>query len=316
MNERTALLPKPPVPGATRRTHLKDRLIERGLLGVASLTIVFLFLILLFLIQRSLPAIQEVGLREFLTGTRWMPSSRNPGYGAFAMIFSSVMVAAGALVLSAPWGVGVAVFVSELAPKALKEVLKPTVETLAIFPSVVIGFVGLVVVAPRLASLLGLSHGLTALTGIIMLSIMALPTIISISEDAINSVPREYKEAAYALGATKTETILRVTLPAARSGISAAIMLGFGRAIGETMTLLMVAGNALSLPITHVFGIPVPNLLASVRTLTATIAIEGLDVPWRSLHFHSLFVLGGILFTFTFVVNLIADIVLHKWEVK
>ena len=285
------------------------------LMVAALLTVVFLFLILLFLVTRSWPAVQEVGLREFLFGTRWMPSSRNPGYGALTMIYGSLMVAVGALVVSIPWGLAVAIYIAELAPRRWKEILKPAVETLAIFPSVVIGFIGLVVLAPFLAKTFGLSHGLTALTGVIMLAVMALPTIVSIAEDALTSVPHEYKEAAYALGANQVETIVRVTIPAAKSGITAAVMLGFGRAIGETMTLLMVAGNALSMPVTYLAGIPFPNYLRSVRTLTATIAIEGLDVPWGSLHYSALFVIGGILFGFTFLVNLIADLVLHRKEV-
>lgn len=296
-------------------TKAKERIIEHGLFIVAILTVIFLMLILGFLLSRAWPAVQEVGLREFLTGTRWMPSSRNPGYGALTMIYGSLMVSLGALILSIPWGLAVAIYISELAPGPVREVLKPAVETLAIFPSVVIGFIGLVVLAPWVARTFGLSHGLTAFTGVIMLSIMALPTIVSIAEDAITSVPLEFKEASYALGANKMETILFVVLPAARSGITAAIMLGFGRAIGETMTLLMVAGNALSMPTTRVLGIPIPNFFASVRTLTATIAIEGLDVPWGSLHYHALFVIGGILFVFTFAVNLVADMVLHRKEV-
>ncbi len=296
-------------------TKTKEQVIETGLFVVAFMTVVFLMLILGFLLTRAWPAVQEVGLREFLTGTRWMPSSRTPGYGAFTMIYGSLMVATGALVVSIPWGLAVAIYISELAPAKVREVLKPTVETLAIFPSVVIGFIGLVVLAPWVARTFGLSHGLTAFTGVIMLSIMALPTIVSIAEDAIASVPQEFKEASYALGANKMETILFVILPAARSGVTAAIMLGFGRAIGETMTLLMVAGNALSMPTTRVLGLPLPNFFGSVRTLTATIAIEGLDVPWGSLHYSSLFVIGGILFTFTFAVNLVAEMVMHRKEV-
>ncbi len=297
-------------------TAAKDRLIAVLLLLVALLTVVFLMLILGFLITRSFPALKEVGLWEFLAGSRWMPSSRTPGYGASRMIYGSFMVAAGALALPVPWGLAIAIYISELAPKPVREVLKPALETLAIFPSVVLGFVGLVLLAPWIARVFDLAHGLTALTGVIMLSIMALPTIVSIAEDAIGSVPQEYREASYALGANKMETILQVVIPAARSGITASIMLGFGRAIGETMTLLMVAGNALSLPVTRVWGVPIPDFLRSVRTLTATIAIEGLDVPWGSLHYHALFVIGTILFTFTFVINLLTDWVLHRWRVE
>lgn len=278
-----------------------------------ALAIIILLLIFFFLLKEGYPAISEIGLGEFLFKTRWMPGSQDPGYGTLALVLSTLIVALGAMIISIPWGVIAAGYISDVAPRKIKEILKSTVEMLAVFPSVVLGFIALTTIAPIVARTFGLSNGLTALTGSIMLSIMALPTIISISEDALNSVPREYKEAAIALGATRWEVLKKVTYPSASSGILAAIMLGFGRAIGETMTVLMATGNSLALPMTDVYGIPFPDFLTSVRTLTATIAIEGSDVPWGSLHYHSLFVVGAILFVLTFVINLVADLAINRF---
>lgn len=298
----------------TRKSNLSNYIIEKIFLLCGMLSIIFLFLIVGFLIKQGWPAITQIGITEFLTGKRWMPSSPQPGYGALPLILSSIFVTIGALSLGIPWGIFTAMFISEVAPNKIKEILKPAVEILAIFPSVVLGFIALVVIGPFLAKIFNLSHGLMGITGAVILSVMALPTIVSIAEDALNSVPREYKEASYALGATKWETVRHVSLPAASSGIVAAIMLGFGRAAGETMTVLMATGNALDMPIKEILDIPVPYLLQSVRTLTATIAIEAKDVPWGSLHYHALFVVGLILFVITFTVNLIADLMLSRFQ--
>ena len=295
-----------------KRIFTRGNLIRMYFSLSGAVAIIFLILIFAFLLKEGYPAIKEIGFFEFFSGYRWMPSSKDPGFGTLALILSTLIVATGAVVISVPWGVITAGYISEIAPPRIKEIMKITVEILAIFPSVVLGFIGLTILAPFIARFFHLSNGLTALTGALMLSIMALPTIISISEDAINSVPREYKEASYALGATRWETLRTVTLPGASSGIVAAVMLGFGRAIGETMTVLMVTGNSLAVPLQELWGIPVPDFLTSVRTLTATIAIEASDVPWGSLHYHSLFVVGAILFGLTFVVNLLADIFLNR----
>ncbi len=289
---------------------------EKAVLGVLTLNGLFAVVVVVtifgFLLQKGLPAIQEVGLKEFLTSVRWIPSSPNPGYGALSMIVGTLMVSIAALVVAVPWGVGTAMFLAEVAPGKIREFIKPMLEILAGIPSVVIGFIALVVVAPWIARTFELSNGLTALTGALMLGIMALPTIVSISEDAFKAVPNDYRDAALALGASRWQTMIRVTFPAAKSGIIAAVMLGFGRAVGETMTVLMATGNSLALPMQEFLGIKLPNYLASIRTLTATIAIEGLDVPWGSLHYRSLFVLGAMLFVLTFVINFVADIVLNK----
>lgn len=291
---------------------------EKAVLGVLTLNglfaVVVVALVCGFLIRQGMPALQQVGLKEFITGQRWIPSSPFPGYGALSMIVGTLMVSLAALAIAVPWGVGGAMFLAEVSPWLIREIIKPFLEVLAGIPSVVVGFIALVTLAPWVAGTFGLSNGLTALTGALMLGVMALPTIVSISEDAFNAVPNDYRNAALALGATRWQTMTRVTLPAARSGIIAAVMLGFGRAVGETMTVLMATGNSLNLPMRDLFGFKLPDYLASIRTLTATIAIEGLDVAWGSLHYHSLFVLGAMLFALTFVINFIADIALNKTQ--
>jgi phosphate transport system permease protein len=215
------------------------------------------------------------------------------------------MVTFGAMLLAVPIGLGCAAYLAEVAPSWVREILKPVIEILAGIPSVVLGFLGIVVVGPAIAQIFHLPNGLNAVNGSLLLAIMSLPTIISISEDAISSVPRSYKEASLALGATRWQTLIRVIVPSALSGIIASVMLGMGRAIGETMTVLMATGNALKMPY-HFFD--------AVRTMTATIAIELGEVPFGSNHYHGLFVVGFILFVMTFIVNLVADIVLAKYQ--
>ncbi len=296
------------------RSNLANFLLEKFFMLSGMLTIIILLLILVFLLQNSWPALQEVGIAEFLIGQRWMPSSPEPGFGALPLILSSLFVTTGALIMAVPWAVASAVYLGEVAPVKIREILKPVIEVLEIFPSVVLGFIALVVLGPILAEVFNLSSGLIGLSGAIILAIMTLPTIISISEDALKSVPKEFKEASASLGATRWETVRYVSLPAASSGIVAAIMLGFGRAVGETMAVLMAIGNALDMPLKEVLGIPLPTLMQSMRTLTATIAIEGSDVPWGSTHYHALFVIGLILFVITFAVNLVSDIMLSRFQ--
>lgn len=256
---------------------------------------------------------RELGLSETVFGTRWNPTSPTPGYGMLPMIVSTLMVTGGALVIAVPWGIAVAAYIGEIASPRVKEIMKPLVETLAIFPSVVLGFIALELVAPAVAKVFRMTNGQVALTGAITLAVMVLPTIVSVSEDAINAVSRDYREASYALGATRWQTVWRVVLPAARSGIVSAVMLGFGRAVGETMAVLMATGNATGMPLTKVLGlVTAPDFLAPVRTLTANIAQEGLNVPWGSLHWHVLFLCGLLLFSFTFLVNLIADLLIGR----
>jgi phosphate transport system permease protein len=209
------------------------------------------------------------------------------------------------LVIAVPIGIGVAAYLSDVAHWKVREIVKPVIEILAGIPSVVIGFLGIVLFGPIIAKIFGQSNGLNAVNGSFLLSIMALPTIISIAEDSLNAVPRAYSEASLALGANKWQTLIRVKIPAALSGIIAAVMLGMGRAIGETMTVLMATGNAPAFP---------KNFLSSIRTMTATIAIELGEVPYFTTHYYALFAIGLVLFLITFLVNLAADLILHKYQ--
>lgn len=240
---------------------------------------------------------------DFLFGDRWNPSTSPPTYGALGMVVSTAMVTLASLTISAPLGVGVGAWLAFIAGPRSREILKPLIEVLAAVPSVVVGFVGLVFLAPTLARLLGLSSGLVGLNGALLLAIMSLPTIVSLTEDAVTAVPRDYVAASLALGADRWQTLVRVVLPAARSGIIAAVMLGMGRAIGETMTVLMACGNAVAMP---------GSLLDPVRTLTATVAIELGEVPQDTRHFYMLFAVGLVLFGMTFVINLASDLLLHR----
>jgi phosphate transport system permease protein len=246
-------------------------------------------------------------LSAFLTGTAWNPTSSSPTWGVLAMVVSTGIVTVLSLTLAVPVGVGVAAWLAFVAPPRVREILKPTIELLAAIPSVVIGFLGIVITGPLIARAFGLGNGLNALNGAVLLAIMALPTIISLSEDAIRAVPRDYLQASLALGADRWQSLVRVVLPAASSGIVAATMLGMGRAIGETMTVLMATGNAVALP--H-------GVFDSVRTLTATIAIELGEVPQGSTHYHMLFAVGLVLFAITFAVNLLSDLYVRKRTVR
>jgi phosphate transport system permease protein len=221
------------------------------------------------------------------------------------MLVSTLMVTFGAMVIAVPLGVGTAAYIAEVAGPKSREILKPIAEILAGIPSVAIGFIGIVLVGPLITKVSGRSSGLNAVNGSILLAVMALPTIISISEDAIRAVPKEFKEASYALGAYRWTTMIRVTLPASLTGIVAAVMLGIGRAIGETMTVLMVTGNAPAMP--HSF-------FDSVRTITATIAIELGEVAYGTTHYYALFAIGAVLFLISFAVNMMAALVAARYR--
>ena len=281
-------------------------LIERAIQAAGVTAILFVVAIFAFLLKDALPAFRETAIGELLGGKRWSPTAEPPKFGLLPLILGSLYVTFGALVLAVPLGVGCAMLISEVAPKWMREVLKPGVEVLATIPSVVFGFLGLLLVGPWLAERLGLPVGLFAALGSVMLAFMAMPTIVSLSEDAIRSVPMALRENSLALGATHWQTIRRVVLPAARSGIIAAVLLGLGRAIGETMTVLMVTGNAAVIP--H----GVEGFLRPVRTLTATIAAEMGETAYATPHYHALFAIGLLLFVITFVVNTIADVVVRR----
>lgn len=288
----------------TRRSFRESAI--KSLLAVSSsLSIVIVLTIFAFLFKEALPFVHGPGLSNFL-GTRWVPVSfQKQVFGILPLVTGSVLVTVLAALLAVPFGVCGAVYIAELAGGKERELLKPFIELLAAIPSVVLGFFGLVVVAPLVKGAFGLSSGLTALTGALLLALMAIPTIISISEDAIRSVPRSYREASMAVGATEMQTLWRVTVPAALSGIVAAVMLGMGRVIGETMAVLMVTGNAAILTLSP---------FESVRTMTATIAAEMGEVTYGSHHYQALFWVGIVLLLATFALNMVAQRVLRKYQ--
>jgi len=283
----------------------QDRAIRTLLLGAASMSILIVLLIFFFLGKEAAPFLIKPGLSHLL-GDRWIPVSfQKESFGILPLLTGSLLVTALATLIAIPFGICGAVYISELANQKEKEILKPFIELLAGIPSVVLGFFGLVVLAPLVKEVFALHTGLTALTGALLLALMAIPTIMSISEDAIRSVPTSYKQASLALGASKLQTIWKVTVPAALSGITAAVMLGMGRVIGETMAVMMVTGNA---------AIITADPFNSVRTMTATIAAEMGEVPFGSEHYRALFCIGIVLLLATFALNLVAQRVLKKYH--
>ncbi len=281
-----------------------ERCIELLLAASAYISILVLAGIFALLLWQGSKAFSEISLWEFLTSARWDPTSpEKAGYGILSMVFSTFLVSLGAMLITVPIGVGVAAYLSEFAGFRLRETLKPAIEILASVPSVVAGFLGVAVIGPWIADTFGLPNGLNALNGAILLSVMCLPTVVSLSEDALRAVPQEYRQGSLALGANKWETLVRVTLPSAAPGILAAVMLALGRAIGETMTVLMACGNAPAFP---------TDFLSAVRTMTATIAIELGEVPQGTTHFYALFAVGFSLFCLSFMVNYAADLVLNR----
>ncbi len=276
-----------------------DRFFQKALAGAAWVSVLTLAGIFIMLLINSAQAFKTISFGEFFSGAAWNPAAYNQAsFGIGAMLFSTFLVTVGAMLIAVPLGIGTAAFLSEIASPRTRNILKPAIEMLAAVPSVVIGFLGIVLVAPALAKIFQLPHGLNALNGAILLAVMALPTLISVMEDAIHAVPKHYKEASYALGANRWETLIHVTLPSCTSGILVAVMLGLGRALGETMTVLMATGNATAMP--HGF-------FDAVRTLTATVAIEMGEVPYRTPHYFSLFACALVLFLITLLVNLLAE---------
>jgi len=288
-------------------TRFKENLVKYILLGTATVSILIVALIFIFLGKEAFPFLFDPGFSE-LFGSRWTPVSFvKENFGIYPLVTGSFLITLLATALAVPIGVCGAIYISEIARNTEKEIFKPFIELLAGIPSVVIGFFGLVVLAPIVKGVFGISSGLTALTGALLLALMAIPTIITISEDAIRSVPRSYKDASLALGASKMQTIWKVTVPASFSGIVAAVMLGMGRVIGETMTVMMVTGNA---------PLITANPLESVRTMTATIAAEMGEVPFGSHHYSALFWVGLVLLVLTFGLNMISMKVLKKYRMQ
>jgi len=272
-----------------------EKLITNTIRVAGSSTILFILLIFVFLIKEGLPTLQETSIGDLLS-KRWYPIEAL--YGILPLISGSLIVTVFSMAIAFPLGIGTAIYIGEIAPSGLKEILKPLVEVLAGIPSVVLGFIGILVLSPMMRTGLKLPTGLTALTGAILLALISVPTIVSIAEDALYAVPNSYREAAYALGATHWQVIWYVVLPAARSGILNAVMLGVGRSLGETMAVMMVTGNAPTL-----FS-GLKSFISPVRTMTATIASEMGEVASGSSHYHVLFFIGILLFLFSLIINI------------
>lgn len=289
-----------------KRINIREFLIEKTIIASGGTTILIVLLLFIFLFKDAFPTFKSHSLASLILGKSWYPLSDI--FGFMPLILGSLLVTVGAVVIGVPVGVAAAVYIGEIAHPRIREILKPTVEVLAAIPSVVIGFLGLMLLAPFIKQIFNPPSGLTALAGSIMLAFMAMPTIISISEDALHAIPKDYRSGSLALGATKWQTISRVVVPAAKNGILAAVMLGIGRAIGETMTVLMVTGNAALIPQWKGSFF----FLQSVRTMTATIAAEMGETVQYSSHYHALFAIGAVLFLMTFLINLIADLALQR----
>ncbi len=282
---------------------IKDTLIRYVFFLLAFISIAILAMILFFLVREGVPVLNEVSVKDFLFGQYWYPTADPPDFGILPLILASLLVTGFSAAISIPLGVMTAIYLAEIATPRVKEIAKPMVEMLASLPSVVIGFFGMVVVAPFLQEVFDLPTGLNLFNASLMLAFMSVPTITTIAEDAITSVPAELKEASLALGATHWESIVRVIMPASLSGVSTGIILGMSRAIGETMVVLMVAGGAAMIP---------GSLFDPVRPMPASIAAEMAEAPFRSEHYHALFAIGLVLFIFTLMFNFIADYISHK----
>ena len=272
---------------------------------IASASIGILFLIMIFLFKEGLPIFKTVSVKDFIFGRYWYPTSDPADFGIFPLIVASLLVTGVSGVFSIPLGVMTAIYLSEIARPRVGEVVKPVVELLAALPSVVIGFFGMVLVAPFLQQVFGIPTGLNLFNASLMLAFMSIPTICSISEDAIHSVPVALREASVALGATQLQTIVRVVVPASISGISTAVILGLSRAVGETMVVLMVAGGAAMLP---------QSIFDPVRPMPASIAAEMAEAPVGGEHYYALFATGIVLFVFTMLFNIIADFIAQRYR--
>ncbi len=291
--------------GGRLNRELKDKIVRYTLVSAASTSIIIVALIFMFLFKEAWTFLEEPGFSA-LWNKMWNPVSFfTESFGLLPLLTGSFLITFLATLIAVPFGVISAIYLSEIAGKREKEILKPFIELLAGIPSVVLGFFGLIVLAPFVKNVFNLGSGLSALTGAIVLAMMAVPTIISVSEDAIRGVPDSFKQASLALGASQLQTIWRVVVPASLSGIIAAVMLGVGRVIGETMAVLMVTGNAPLITL---------NPFESVRTMTATIAGEMGEVPFGSEHYASLFWVGIVLLIITFCLILISQFFLKKFQ--
>jgi phosphate transport system permease protein len=293
--------------GLKRRLRLGERVIEGWIFLAGILAIIVLLGIIFILVKEGMPVFASTNPWDFLFDTHWYPLADPPVFGIASFFVSTLMITLISTIIAVPVGVACAAYLSEVAPPKLAETVKPVIEILSGIPSVMMGFIGLALLSPFVQSLFNLNTGLCGLTAAIMLSLMSLPIIVSVSEDALHAVPREFKEASYALGATKWETIWHVCIPAALSGIAAAVMLGVGRAIGETMTVLMVAGNALAVP---------ASPTDPMTTMTAAIASGIGNAVRGGVQYKAIFAIGLILFILTLGVNIIAERVLERQKRK
>ncbi len=272
---------------------------------IAISCIIILFCIMIFLFKEGVPIFKTVSIKDFLFGKYWYPTSDPPDFGIFPLIVASFAVTVLSGIIAVPLSIATAVFMSEYASLKVRNILKPMFELLASLPSVILGLFGMVVIAPILENIFDIPTGLNLFNASIMLAIMSIPIISSIAEDAIFAVPMELREASYALGATKMETILRVVIPAALPGISAAIILGLSRAIGETMVVLMVAGGAAMIPY---------SIFDPVRPMPAAIAAEMGEAPAGTPHYHALFAIGVVLFILTLLFNILAYCISQRYK--
>lgn len=285
----------------------KEKIYRWLFAAAAFASLLFLVGIVIVLFTEALPIFKKVRATAFIFGKFWYPTFDPPEFGIFPLILASFWVSAGAMLICMPLGVGSAIYLNEIAGSKQRAILKPAVEILAGIPSIVYGFFGMAVLAPFLQDLFHIPIGLCAFTASLILGIMATPTICSIAEDALTCVPRSFREASFALGANRWQTLVKVVIPAAGSGISTAIILGMSRAIGETMTVLMVAGNAAVIP---------KSFFDPVRPMTSAIAAEMGEAPVGSDHYNALFAIALILFLITFVFNILAEIISRRFRIK
>ncbi len=286
---------------------MKEKIYKWIFTVLAFSSLIFLVGIIIVLFKEGLPIFKETSFLKFILGKEWYPTYSTPEFGILPLIAASVWVTIGAIFVCVPLGVGSALYLHELAGYRQRAILKPLIELLASIPSVVYGFFGMVILTPFLQNLFRLPTGLCALNASLVLGVMAIPTVCSLADDALNYVPKSFREASFAVGANRWQTLTQVTIPAAGSGISTAIILGMSRAIGETMTVLMVAGGAAIIP--HSF-------LEPVRPMTAAIAAEMGEAPMGGAHYHALFAIALILFLVTFIFNIIAEVISRRFRIK
>ena len=293
-------------PGEDLKGYIGTHLGRAVLFLITCTSVLSVLLIFFFVIREALPFLMKFSLVEFFTRTGWYPEADKPKFGALALIAGSAYVTVAALVFSVPIGIMAAVFLSDVVPFKIRGIVKPVVELLAAIPSVAYGFFAVLVLAPYMQKKLGFPTGTNALNASLILAVMALPTIISVAEDSISALGRELREASYSLGATRMETTFRVVIPAAHSGIIAAVVLGMMRAIGETMVVWMASGNASQIP--H----PWWDISQSVRTMTATIAGDMGETVKGSDHYSALFTVGVVLLVLTFSLNIVSEYFLSR----